>query len=167
MKLLFGSLIISMSTFLCCQSTQNYSTGSYWTDIDAATDYIEELPTTYRALNLNLDDLKTRLNNLKEVVLPLPKGSYMLVELEESTTMSPELAAKYPEIKSYVVKNQSGIISGRIDINPSGFYAMIVTDSITFFINPTVKKGLQYVCYDKRSVKADVNNPFYDQYKDK
>jgi hypothetical protein len=157
MRFLCWSLIIIW--LIGCQTTNNVASQSYWSDIQPTTDSFKE----YRSLSLTLNDLKNSASKDGEISVPLPEGEFINVKIKESATMSPELAKKYPEIKSYIVTKSANIISGRIDINPSGFYAMITTDTSTFFINPVNKGSKDYLCYDKINAKRDMNNPFVDK----
>ena len=74
--------------------------------------------------------------------------------------MSPELAAKYPDLKSLKIISER--FTGRIDINNDGFYAMIMDGSNTYFINPVVKGSGSYISYDKRQAAKNFNNPFFE-----
>lgn len=69
--------------------------------------------------------------------LPMPDGSLAAFSIVESSIMEAALAAKYPQIKSYVV---SGIDEpgayGRVDISPKGFRGMLFTAQGRVFIDP-------------------------------
>lgn len=70
--------------------------------------------------------------------LPMPDGSFQRFEVMESPVMAPELAMRYPDIRTYrAVGIDDPLATGRLDITPQGFHAMI--DSVvagTVFIDP-------------------------------
>jgi hypothetical protein len=90
--------------------------------------------------------------------LPNPDGlfdSYMLVQ---NSTMHPELAAKFPNIMTYDVlgvtdRNKSG----KIDVSPHGFHAMIFQrNGATFFIDPLEFENTStYIVYRKSDFLTD------------
>ncbi len=120
-------------------------------------------PLQYRTLSLDADALHALLaqaplefsaeaqTNLTEISLPLPDGGYGRFRFVESPVMEPGLAAKYPEIKTYL---GSGIDDPqarlRFDWTPHGFHAMILSDGDTVFVDPYLWGDTQtYVSYFK------------------
>ncbi len=72
------------------------------------------------------------------IELPLANGQITQFQLTESPVMAPELAAKYPEIKTYKVTGiENPLISGRLSYTTKGFSAMISTPSDTHYLDPT------------------------------
>ena len=71
------------------------------------------------------------------ISLPLPDGSLSRYSLVESPIMAPALAARYPEIKTYKVFGvDDPAASGRVDITPRGFHAMLHTAQGRVTIDP-------------------------------
>ena len=71
------------------------------------------------------------------ISLPMPDGSLADFEIHESPVMSDKLARRYPEIKTYKVYGiDDPVASGRIDITPQGFHAMLHTSQGRLFIDP-------------------------------
>lgn len=154
-------ILIGVLLLRCKTSNPNQGKLNYWSDskIDSAK---EGLPEKYRVLVLDFATLKSAVDTSHEVTIPLPEGTYVTVKVVKSSIMSEKLAAKFPEIKSYEVVEHNSI-SGRIDINPSGFYAMIISGNETYFVNPIEKNGSEYVSFNKKYLLPDVNNPFIDK----
>lgn len=86
------------------------------------------------------------------LVLPMPNGTMQRFSIIESPIMAPELAAKYPEIKTYLGQGKDDrAISVRCDITPKGFHAMMFTSEGTVFIDPYHTGDMEnYISYYKR-----------------
>ena len=71
------------------------------------------------------------------ILLPLPDGSQSRFSIVESPVMSAGLAAKFPEIKTYKVFGiDDPSASGRLDISPAGFRALLNTIDGRVTIDP-------------------------------
>ena len=160
-----GVLLMSIT---CCTSTQNISSvkGELWTFISSKEiKKNNQLPNEYVALRLDTGLLgkKLRQNEISEITMPTLDLTLITVRLKDSGTMSPALAKKFPNIKSYKadeIGNRSTKI--RIDKNSSGLFAMIRKGGKTYFVNPVEKGSTMYIVYDKQhAVKG--GNPFIDQ----
>ncbi|MDX1913648.1 MAG: LamG-like jellyroll fold domain-containing protein [Saprospiraceae bacterium] len=58
------------------------------------------------------------------VDLPLPDGSFQKFEIRESPLMEPQLAARYPEIQTYILKGiDDPLARGRMSVSPDEFGA--------------------------------------------
>ena len=80
--------------------------------------------------------------------LPLPNGQQMQFKVEPSKVMAPELATRYPQIRTWKVFNpEKPTISGRIDLTPRGFHGLINTqEGERVFIEPRGESSLnEYV----------------------
>jgi subtilisin-like proprotein convertase family protein len=82
---------------------------------------------------------------IAQLSLPHPDGTFHLYNAKANSTMHPELAAKFPNIKSYDaagVNNQSFV---KWDLTPQGLHVMIMTPGeSTIFIDPLVKGNTEY-----------------------
>ncbi|MFM9957072.1 MAG: reprolysin-like metallopeptidase [Phycisphaerales bacterium] len=86
------------------------------------------------------------------VSLPMPDGTFQRFSIVETDVMHPELAAKFPEIKTYTgVGIDEDASTVRLDMTPHGFRAMVLAPSGSVFIDPWTKFDVtQYSSYYKR-----------------
>lgn len=60
------------------------------------------------------------------IPLPMPDGTIDNFRVHEAPVLMPELAARFPEIKTYrIVSLKDGSVTGRFDVSPYGFHATI------------------------------------------
>ncbi len=92
-----------------------------------------------------------------EVVLslPVPDGRLARFRVEESPIMEPELAAQFPEIRTYRghgIDDPTATV--RFDWTRSGFHAMVLSAGGTVFIDPWSRRStLHYVAYYKKDYR--------------
>ena len=140
-----------------------------------------QLPRKYQALMLDIKKAKARLSDLEpkdrvpnqlryektdeeNVLLQFPwnDGQFHTFQVKNSNIFSPDLAKKFPNIRSYSgERTDDSSIHLRLDINPSGLYAMITTPSQTLFIRPLDDERKLYLCYNKDDVDRD-NKKYYE-----
>ena len=125
-----------------------------------------------RLFNLNLISLKTNLNNaparranVKEsnTVLSIPNadGVFESYRVYENSNMDPALAARYPEIKSYIgIGIDNPTATAYFSVSPLGFKSMVLSpDKSAVFIEPISQDLLTYSVYKKSDKKASLT-PF-------
>ncbi|MEJ2609016.1 MAG: hypothetical protein P8179_02775 [Candidatus Thiodiazotropha sp.] len=126
------------------------SSAGIWHDLDSelSARQVASEPLYYRALQADVASLQTRLAQApderdsilkqgEELELPMPYGLMQRFLVQASPVMAPSLAERYPEIRTYRVTGiDEPASSGRLDLTPSGFHAMLTTPSGTVFINP-------------------------------
>lgn len=116
---------------------------------------LHEKPTIkashYRLVEINIKQLHLGLMKAKHIThsqsnsnlwleLPLPDGKMASYAVFENTTMSPGLAAKFPNIKAYDGYGKSGELV-KFDLTPKGFHAMIMKPGEPIvFIDPYSRK---------------------------
>lgn len=95
-------------------------------------------------------ELQVKINESNCVVtLPLPNGTFQKFRVVESSIMEPELATKYPNIKTFSVKGiDDPYANGKLDWNEFGFHGMVRSVNGDFFIDPyCVSNTTDYISY--------------------
>ena len=120
-------------------------------------------------MTLAFDKLKATLSTVPPdgssgplVALPLPDGSRAAFRLRATTVMAPELAARYPELRTYAgeVPNRPAD-RVRLELTPAGLRAMLVYEGQTLLIEPyRPTDTAHYLCFDKASLPADSKRHF-------
>lgn len=134
----------------------------------SATQAQQMLPRSYRAFHLNADVLSQLLsrapmemtressNASVEMNLPMPDGTFSRFRIEESPIMEPELAAKFPEIKTYQGFGlDDPTATMRFDRTPSGFHAMVISSKDTIYVDPFESDRNTYYSYYKHDHITD------------
>jgi hypothetical protein len=140
---------------------QQKSGEGLWREIEAteiATQGKREVvPQTHRTFRLNQEALWETLRKAPleftdaapttEVVmtLPMPDGTIARFRIEESPIMAPELAAKFPEIKTY---RGQGL--------DDRFHAQVLSARETVYVDPYARGDAEnYISYFKRDLRKD------------
>lgn len=112
----------------------------------------------YRALTLSLANLRSRLDAAPDerrgdppalLDLPLANDTMLRFAVYRSQVMAPQLAARYPQIRSYVARAvDHPEIQARLDDSPHGFSAMIRgPDGVTMLQPVTLGEGTSYISF--------------------
>lgn len=94
------------------------------------------------------------------ISLPMPDGSLSRFRLVESPVMEPELAARYPEIRTYAAQavDEPGT-SARLDFTPAGFHAQILSSHGAVYIDPALAGDTNtYASYHKRDLLRNASD---------
>ncbi len=163
---LIGMLLISGISF--AQTDRLWSEGSRKTSSE-----IFENKTSIsnpKVYNLDINGLKNMLakapkrlaaGEKSELIISFPnsEGRMESFKVRENSNFAPELAAKYPDIKSYVgqgLDNPNSTVY--FSVSPLGLSSMeIYGDKSAVFIEPYTKDLSSYVVYRKSDKKDDLN----------
>jgi hypothetical protein len=127
------------------------------------------IPNKYQTYRVDVAELKAALQlapGEKNVVisqssciisLPVPDGSLQRFRVVESSMMAPELAAQFPDIKTYNIKGIDDVYAnGKLDWNEFGFHAMVRAPTGDYFIDPyCVGNVADYLSYFTRDFVKD------------
>lgn len=137
MKKQLSSVILAI---LGLAAPKLYANEALWTDIQ--TRQTGATLIQQRNLSLNESALHNLLINAgsePSLSLPLPSGGFAKVQLLPVETLSPIVAAQFPDWQTWQIKGLDGqVISGRAELTALGFTAMLVMQNgDTLFIDPT------------------------------
>jgi hypothetical protein len=92
-----------------------------------------------------------------ELDLPLPEGGFARFRVVETAVMAPELAAKYPSIKTYLGQRiDEPSTTVRFDLTNRGLRAQFIANTHTSYIEPFQKGDVQhYSVFNKRDYPLD------------
>jgi len=125
----------------------NAANAAFWQAEDISNRSDSSNSPTIQYFSNDQQGLRTFLSNVPqqhsgqslEIELPMPDGSLTRFSIQESSIMAPELAATFPQIKSYKVLGiDDPAASGRVDMSPKGFRGMIYTSQGRVFIDPVI-----------------------------
>lgn len=127
------------------------------------------VPKKYKVFHLGDNDFKNALwaspdekqvnlaNSSTVIQLPMPDGSLKQFKVVQSPVMAPELAAQFPNIKTFnVVGIDEPGVSGKLDWTEMGFHAMLRRADGDIFIDPFSRNNYtDYITYYKSDFEKD------------
>jgi hypothetical protein len=127
--------------------------------------YIKNFPNKYSLMDLDLDGFKNTLSNLKSkntqskqiINLPNSKGELKRFSIKETSYLAPELAAKFPSIKSFSAQGiDDPTATAKISLGSDGMHAIIFSgNESTVYVDPYSKDKRQYIIYKKSALNAN------------
>jgi hypothetical protein len=161
--------------FLNLQVFAGNSSDKIWQEIEESAIRQPETertvkPSSYKVFRANTSLLRSTLEkapaefggtaeNDAILTLPLPNGNFSRFKILYSPIMEPELAAKYPELKTYVAQDVDNPHStARISMTPTGFRAVIFSGYKTVMVDPySWGDAVNYISYDKAALAGEKN----------
>ena len=94
-----------------------------------------------------------------EITLPKPDGTFERFRIEEAALMEPELAAKFPGIKTYRGRGiDDPSASLQLDVNPRTVHAQVLSPSGTYYVDPYWHlDGSYFMSYAKSDLKGETD----------
>jgi uncharacterized protein (TIGR03437 family) len=94
------------------------------------------------------------------MTLPMPDGTFGRFGIEESSVMAGELAARFPEIRTYRGRGlDDPTATARLDVTPQGFHAIVLSSEGTVIVEPAPRtsraQSRQYISYDQRDAPQE------------
>jgi len=172
MKFIFSriiSFVLFSTLFLNASAQQNYFTDVTESTVKKADQKRVIIPGKFRTVQLDTAGLLPFLrllpaekdilydrNNTPVLVIPMPNGTMAKFHVWESAVMAPELAAAYPELRTFTgqgIDDPTATI--KLDWTEFGFHAMILSPiSGSVFIDPYDQKTVtNYISYYKADFK--------------
>jgi len=121
-------------------------------------DWETPLPRSFRALEVDVDALEGLLGRAPAersaaaaaaplvLALPYPDGTSRRFRVEESPILEPELAARFPEIRTFVAQGiDDPTATARLSLTSLGFHAQILSAEGTVYIDPYRRWDARYV----------------------
>jgi hypothetical protein len=137
----------------------------------------ERVPRRARRLRLDREALAETLSRAQHeseislsesrtvITVPFPDGSFARFQLQESPVMESEIAARYPDIKSYRGhKLGDPTTTMRCDFTPQGFHALVIGPNGEQIINVhpaadnAAGSAAEYVSYDGQDLEGLLGN---------
>ncbi len=149
LALLVGSLLASPSLI-----------ASEWSTLaaraTAATGY-EVRANQFRVAKVPLDYFAGLQAGASELTLPLPDGGEVTFTLEAYDLLPADLAAKYPQIRTFRGHNPSRPLdTGRFDLGPQGFHAMFSHQGKMVFVDP-LRNAEGYAVYYQQDAHSSLD----------
>ncbi|WP_299160392.1 GEVED domain-containing protein [uncultured Tenacibaculum sp.] len=147
---------------------------NFWNKVEPKTTSVkkeqvlnrENTPEKYSLKTLDLNSFKNYVSNVKSknskktIQLPNSKGELQRFFIYETSSLAPELAAKFPMIKSYSAKGiDDPTAVAKISLGNDGFHAIIFSgNESTVYIDPYTKNKKQYIIYKREHLKSNKND---------
>jgi len=167
---IFSALFILL---LFLNNNYAQSSSTLWSDVNEAQMKLSPdverqiFPKNYRLVSLDLDNMKTYLSNAPlytgklnrkalAIEVPMPDGTMESFDIYERSVLQPKLAAKYPDIRTFVGTNPTNGSIIALDYGDHGFHAFIRTVGASYYIDPYAQGQTDY--YMAYNVKEDLDN---------
>ncbi|MCR9226752.1 MAG: M12 family metallo-peptidase [Flavobacteriaceae bacterium] len=153
-------LVFSITIFFSCFYI--YGQQGYWKTVPKQSDLrsasLADISVATKVLSLDKAAFSARIKSFsaaksvgKTVYLPDSKGVIVPFNLKETSVLHPDLAKKYPNIKSYTGVSLDGRYKVKLSSSHKGLQSMVVDldGNHTAFMEPATNASDTYVLYNK------------------
>ncbi len=153
-------LVFSITIFFTCFCT--FAQQGYWKSISPRASFksasVKDVSKARAVFTLNKANFSQKLktfsiskNTQHLMYLPTDDGTVVGFSIKETSVFHPELAKKYPNIKSFSGVSLDGKYKVRLSSSHKGLQSMITSleDEKTIFMEPVSNKNDTYVVYKK------------------
>ncbi|MBK8848489.1 MAG: T9SS type A sorting domain-containing protein [Bacteroidetes bacterium] len=161
-----------MLACFCLSNTINakqFVSRTHWSQLESQQTHKvtrPHMPAKYITASCNIDLLKQELAsapmertedariNFTTIELPTPDGSFKTFKVWQTRIMHPDLAAAYPQIKTFAgVDINNPATSIYIDYSPLGFHAFIQSPQQSYYIDPVaVNDDMRYIIFNRKDI---------------
>jgi reprolysin-like metallo-peptidase family M12B len=182
-KLSKSGISIAAVLFLAVsvQAAERVSSDGLWQDVTEARILAGAggprllFPKAYRSVSLDLPGFENIARNAPleftpeaatfspVITLPMPDGTFQRFAIQVSPVMTPELAAKLPDVKTYRARGlDDRAAMARLDVTPDGFHGFILSPGGNVLIDPYRKDDREhYITYWRRDYERPAGSvPF-------
>lgn len=155
-------LVFSITIFFSCFCI--YGQQGYWKKVPKPTNLhsasLKDISSAKSVFSLEKDVFSKRLKSFstnkggKQVVyLPNGNGEVVPFTLKETSVLHPDLAKRYPNIRSYTGVSSDGRYKVKLSSSHKGLQTMVVDlqNNKTAFMEPVSDTSGTYVLYDKEA----------------
>ncbi|MEZ5056594.1 MAG: M12 family metallo-peptidase [Saprospiraceae bacterium] len=168
MRILFTLTLSMMLSGLFAQTAPNFWVYTPEAQLKSNPDLERDLmPTEYLTYELNLPALKEYLKDAPEkgsqtdftMRFPLKNGQFTTFRVWEAPVMHPDLAARFPNIKTYEGRSLKGNYSISFGYGDHGFHGSIREGKNFTYIDPyAISDTRNYQVYDVKNTNIDAAN---------
>jgi hypothetical protein len=155
-KKIYFSLLLGFFVVLSIETQAEPSLWSTTSLAQLSKEQQASMPDKYKIYQLDekamLNKLKNGADDLtaKTLDVPMPDGKMIHLVITEKSVMSPELSAKYPNIKTFAAKApKRPVVSGILGVNARGFHSMLFVEEghRAFIDRRTIAGQVYYLSY--------------------
>jgi hypothetical protein len=167
-----AALLLWVLSFACPVWAQNLPETNIWQSVEQGSQSrVQSEPLvrlgTFRSFHLHHSRLRPLLGRAPKessqavassdsiISLPLPDGTLARFRFVESPVMHPALAARFPEIKTYLgrgIDDPAAMV--RFDLTPAGFHAQILSPRGAVYIEPYLRGNTNlHAVYARRDLR--------------
>lgn len=164
-KMLLSAAMLMAASFGFSQGQNYWKTSSESSRTASAVIPKTNQPQAFKVYELDLEGLKNQLKTAKDreaarggsnlmVSFPNAEGNFENFNVVEASILHPELAAKYPGIKSYAGSSKEDPTATiRFSVSQAGFHGMVLSSQKgAYYIDPYTADKKSYMVYARKDL---------------